>query len=289
MGKISDFFSKFNNFIDSENNKREEAQAKYEFDSAVMDFEIKFERSIERWNDRIDNAIETSDEDPDKNVKAYQKAISLCNDFKEFCYSHGDVGSSYYDNNESHLIKNIQQDLDNYLANDYKEEKQEFDEIKFEKRFRKTIDNWNNKINNVEDIKSNDPDKIVNAYKKAINFCNEFKEFCYSHGDGGSSYYDNNESYQIKDLTETLNNYLSDNYESEQKTFKKEQKLFNDTKQKVYELISSNHEIRRTELLSNFDDELKSLITKVSNELISEGNINQEKINGRIWFKTTNN
>jgi hypothetical protein len=196
MGKLFNFFRRINDYIESENNKREEARAKYEFDSAVMDFEEKFEKTIERWNDKIDTAEDTYSDNPDDVVKAYNKAITICNEFKEFCYSQGPVGASYYDDNESRRIVELKTNLDNYMANDYESEKADFEE------------------------------------------------------------------------------------------FKAEQKFFNDTKKKIYKIVSSSGDIQRTAVCSKFDVELKSLVVRASNALVDEGKIGEEKIKGRIWLKS---
>ena len=59
------------------------------------EFYYRFERTIDNWEERIDDTMEW-DDNPNVTVKNYEKALQKCDKFKEWCYSKGEVGEKYY-------------------------------------------------------------------------------------------------------------------------------------------------------------------------------------------------
>ncbi len=110
------------------------APSSYDFDA--MDFEDKHEREIEKWNKKIDKAECSNSTDPDKIVAAYRNAITICDEFKDFCYSFDKGGISYYERNEAYRKKQLLDDLNIYLSEDYEEDKINHTEFLKQERFR---------------------------------------------------------------------------------------------------------------------------------------------------------
>lgn len=93
----------------------------------VFDFEDEHEKDIERWNDKIDKAEPDRGGNPDKIVQGYEKAISLCEAFKDFCYSFGSAGANYYEEHEANRMDELESLLDEYLATEYEEDKRNYE------------------------------------------------------------------------------------------------------------------------------------------------------------------
>lgn len=154
----------------------------------------------------------------------------------------------------------------------------------------KAIEKWIQKIDQAEEsTDNNNPDKVVEAYKKAIRYCDEFKEFCYSYGSGGKYYYDENEAWRKKDLEDSLNDFLKNSYDEEKAYLLEEQaakNLLATTKSKIIEIISSSPDgIIRTNICSQFDDELKPVVFKALDALGSDGKIVKGKQGNNLLFK----
>lgn len=144
MGFFSSFFKKITQpTLDSSNlveppsdisNLKQSASVnpnlrKYNYDPDMFDFEDEHEKDIEKWNRRIDNAEPSSGDNPDKKVAAYEKAIELCNEFESFC-SDFPGGTVYYLENEQSRRDELERDLEDYLSEDYEEEKRFYEEEK---------------------------------------------------------------------------------------------------------------------------------------------------------------
>lgn len=106
------------------------------YDPAEFDFEDEHEKEIERWRIKIENAEANAYryDNPDKIVTAAEKVIALCDEFRDFCYSYSG-GMSYYDNNEADTKERLEQDLQDYLDNEYDSAKAFYDEEQKHKRF----------------------------------------------------------------------------------------------------------------------------------------------------------
>ncbi len=123
-------------------NTQETVKSSFDMDEAYYDFEDRYGTTCDRKEEKIYN-VETDNRDPDKNVKGFQKMLELCHDLEEFCTSKGSGGAAYFKENYSHIYREIQKDLDDYMKNDYAEAKEYFEE---EKAKQKAIKSLANKI-----------------------------------------------------------------------------------------------------------------------------------------------
>lgn len=105
------------------------------YDPDSLDFEDEHEKEIERWRNKIykmeDSAYDK--EDPDDIVSTLRKAVSLCDDFREFCSSYIG-GTSYYDDNEADEKERIEHDIEEYLEYEYEDAKESYAYLHKEKR-----------------------------------------------------------------------------------------------------------------------------------------------------------
>ena len=113
-------------------------QREYEDEDAYSDFEERYEKSCEKREAKI-YAIETDNLDPDKNVAAFQKMLKLCHELEDFCVSHGPGGIAYFKENYEYIYQEIQNDLDDYIKNEYAEAKEYYEEYKADQKIIKTI------------------------------------------------------------------------------------------------------------------------------------------------------
>lgn len=97
------------------------------------EFYYRFERTIDNWEERIDNTMEW-DDNPNVTVKNYEKVLQKCDKFKEWCYSKGEVGEKYYAQEGKRFREDVQNAYDNYMANDYEGELAEWNKEQEEKR-----------------------------------------------------------------------------------------------------------------------------------------------------------
>ena len=118
------------------------AKSSFDMDEAYYDFEDHYGKSCEKKVDKIDS-IETDNLDPDKNVSSFKKKLELCKELETFCSDHGSGGSAYFKENYSYIYQDIQNELDDYLKNEYAEAKEYFEE---EKARQKAIKSLSNKI-----------------------------------------------------------------------------------------------------------------------------------------------
>ncbi len=106
-----------------------------EYDPNALDFEDEHEKDIERWRNKIEKMEDSAydKENPDKIISTLRKAVSLCDDFREFCSLYIG-GTSYYDDNEADIKERIERDIEYYLENEYEDAKREYEELQREKR-----------------------------------------------------------------------------------------------------------------------------------------------------------
>ncbi|MCM1061964.1 MAG: hypothetical protein NC452_16980 [Eubacterium sp.] len=106
-----------------------------EYDPNALDFEDEHEKDIERWRNKIEKMEDSAEdkENPDDVVSTLRKAVSLCDDFREFCSLYVG-GTSYYDDNEANVKERIERDIEYYLENEYEDAKIEYEELQQEKR-----------------------------------------------------------------------------------------------------------------------------------------------------------
>ncbi len=100
-----------------------------------LDFEDEHEKDIERWRNKIEKVEDSAydKENPDEIVSTLRKAVSLCDDFREFCSLYIG-GTSYYDDYEAADKERIEHDIEDYLENEYENAKAEYEELQQEKR-----------------------------------------------------------------------------------------------------------------------------------------------------------
>lgn len=115
-----------------------EKQRKYEDEDAYYNFEDHYGKSCEKREAKI-YAIETDNLDPDKNVAAFQKKLKLCHELEDFCASHGPGGISYFKENYEYIYQEIQNDLNDYMKNEYAEAKEYYEEYKADQKIIKAI------------------------------------------------------------------------------------------------------------------------------------------------------
>ena len=105
------------------------------YDPAALDFEDEHEKDIERWRNKIEKMEDSAldKENPDDVVSTLRKAVSLCDDFREFCSLYIG-GTSYYDTYEADDKERIERDIEDYLENEYEDAKTEYEELQQTKK-----------------------------------------------------------------------------------------------------------------------------------------------------------
>lgn len=106
-----------------------EQDAAFDFEDAHTPDITRFENKRDRWCDKA-----MSCNNPDKTLELYKKAVSVCDEFKEFCYSIGFSGKCYYDMYQAEWKSIIEKDLKRYLETEYDDRKQEIAEEKMIKK-----------------------------------------------------------------------------------------------------------------------------------------------------------
>ena len=105
------------------------------YDPDSLDFEDEHEKDIERWRNKIEKMEDSAydKENPDDIVSTLRKAVSLCDDFREFCSLYIG-GTSYYDNNEADVKERIERDIEQYLEDEYEDAKEEYEYLQQRKQ-----------------------------------------------------------------------------------------------------------------------------------------------------------
>lgn len=107
---------------------------------AYYDFEDRYSNTCDKKEEKIYN-VETNSRDPDRNVKGFKKMLELCHELEDFCASKGPGGIAYFKENYAHIYQEIQNDLDDYMKNEYEEDKKYFEEEKAKKKAIKSLSN----------------------------------------------------------------------------------------------------------------------------------------------------
>ena len=114
-----------------------------------MDFEEQYMKDIDRWHNKIDNALpDYSITNPYLRAGAYNKAITIYEEFESWCGEHID-GDTYFTLNEYDELERLRDDYDEYADNDFYVEKEQFDKsaeynktfISFSKQIKKILEN----------------------------------------------------------------------------------------------------------------------------------------------------
>lgn len=102
------------------------------------DFEAAYAKTCEKMENKV-YSVDTDNIDPDKNVAAYNKMLSLAHELEDFCKSHGTGGIEYYNDCYSDMYESIQSDLDDYMAERYNDDKAYFEEYQERKKAIKSL------------------------------------------------------------------------------------------------------------------------------------------------------
>lgn len=98
------------------------------------DFYYKYENQIDKWDERIHDAVDYRNDNPEKTVKSFEKALKLYDDFVQFCISKDEKLGKEYIEHEGYKIKeDIQNDYDDYMKNEYEQELKYYQETQEEK------------------------------------------------------------------------------------------------------------------------------------------------------------
>lgn len=108
--------------MESEKNK-----SSSDTDEAYYEFEDHYGNTCDKKEEKIYD-IDTDSPDPDKNIKAFQKMLELCHELEDYCCSKGTGGTAYFKENYSHIYQEIQNDLDDYMKNEYAEAKEYYEQ-----------------------------------------------------------------------------------------------------------------------------------------------------------------
>lgn len=105
------------------------------YDPDSLDFEDEHEKDIERWRNKIEKTEDSAYEkaNPDDIVSTLRKAVSLCDDFRDFCSLYIG-GTSYYDDNEADVKERIERDIEQYLEDEYEDAKEEYEYLQQQKQ-----------------------------------------------------------------------------------------------------------------------------------------------------------
>jgi len=132
-------------------------------DEAYYEFEDHYGNTCDKKEAKIYN-IDTHNPDPDKNIKAFQKMLDLCHELEEYCNSKGSGGAAYFKENYSYIYQDIQNDFDDYMKNEYAEDKEFFEE---QKAYEKALKNLSKKI--LKEIQKSGGSIMQTKLKKLIS------------------------------------------------------------------------------------------------------------------------
>lgn len=98
-------------------------------------FEDQYGAKLERMQEKIDDATRTDSDNPADQVKAYEKALELCDKLEHFCYAEcGTYGPTYFGDNLADLRPRIEKEYERYMKTDYPLQKAEWDEEQAKKK-----------------------------------------------------------------------------------------------------------------------------------------------------------
>lgn len=120
----------------------EKTKSSTDTDEAYYEFEERYGNTCDKKEAKIYD-IDTHNPDSDKNIKAFQKMLDLCYELEEYCNSKGSGGATYFRENYSYIYQEIQNDLDDYMKNEYEQDKEFFEE---QKAYEKTLKDFSKKI-----------------------------------------------------------------------------------------------------------------------------------------------
>ena len=98
------------------------------------EFEDRYGAKIERLQEQIDNAAWTDSDNPADQVKAYEKAIELCDNLEDFCVGCSSYGNTYFLNHCADIKPRIEAEYKAYMERDYPQQKAEWDKEQEKKK-----------------------------------------------------------------------------------------------------------------------------------------------------------
>ena len=102
------------------------------------DFYFKHEKKLDKWEERIEDTI-TYDDNPEKTIASFEKALSLCDEFEAFCMSDPEGGVEYFQKDGAEIRQRIQSDYDDYMKNEYEEDLKDWNEYQEEEKLKKSV------------------------------------------------------------------------------------------------------------------------------------------------------
>ena len=121
--------------IPQDDHVKSDPLVKRESDEDVDDFDDRYGVKTLNWEGRISDTT-VWEEDPNKTLKNYDKAIKMAQELKAFCESNRG-GTRYDEENFSDLIPGLLKEKQDYLDNVYKDEKENYESIKAAETLRK--------------------------------------------------------------------------------------------------------------------------------------------------------
>lgn len=98
------------------------------------EFEREYGAKIRHLEERVDEATWTDSENPDVQLRAYDRALDLCDELEDFCSSCGSYGRTYFSDHCADLRPRIEKWKEMFLNGEYQEKKKEWDNEQQEKR-----------------------------------------------------------------------------------------------------------------------------------------------------------
>lgn len=98
-------------------------------------FEDMYGQEIDRLQEQIDNATWTDSDNPADQIKAYEKALELCDKLENFCMMEcGFYGYTYFLNHCADIKPRIETEYKVYMERDYPAQKSEWDKAQERKK-----------------------------------------------------------------------------------------------------------------------------------------------------------
>lgn len=97
-------------------------------------FEDQYGAKIDRLQEKIDDATWVESDNPADQIKAYEKALELCDQLEDFCAECGPYGSTYFLNHCAGIKPPIEAAYRTYMERDYPQQKAEWDKEQAKKK-----------------------------------------------------------------------------------------------------------------------------------------------------------
>lgn len=105
---------------------------------AYWEFYNRHEKKLDKWEERIEDAIDY-DDNPEKTIKSFEKALSLCDEFEAFCLSDPEGGAEYFQKDGVEIRQRIQSDYDDFIKNEYEEALKDWNEHQEYEKLKKSV------------------------------------------------------------------------------------------------------------------------------------------------------